>query len=60
MLALAAVGQQAAALKAYEDLRQRLDSELGITPGPEVTGAHLCILRQETTQPRQNNSRQQR
>src|SRR5215471_14757545 len=34
MLTLAALGQQAAALHAYEQLRLRLDEQLGVQPGP--------------------------
>jgi DNA-binding SARP family transcriptional activator/Tfp pilus assembly protein PilF len=45
MLALAACGQQAAALSVFSRLRQRLDEELGITPGTELADAHLRILR---------------
>jgi DNA-binding SARP family transcriptional activator/tetratricopeptide (TPR) repeat protein/DNA-binding XRE family transcriptional regulator len=45
MLNLAACGQQAAALSVFGQLRQRLDEELGITPGAELTDAHLRILR---------------
>jgi WD40 repeat protein/DNA-binding SARP family transcriptional activator len=47
MLTLAAVGQQAAALHAFEDLRLRLDEQLGVLPGPELVQAHLQVLRQE-------------
>ncbi len=49
MIALLATGQQAAALRVYEDLRHRLDEELGICPGPELAAAHLQVLRQELT-----------
>jgi DNA-binding SARP family transcriptional activator/tetratricopeptide (TPR) repeat protein/DNA-binding XRE family transcriptional regulator len=45
MLSLAGSGQQAAALAVFDDLRQRLDEELGITPGPDLTDAHLRVLR---------------
>jgi DNA-binding SARP family transcriptional activator/tetratricopeptide (TPR) repeat protein/DNA-binding XRE family transcriptional regulator len=45
MLSLAGSGQQAAALAVFDDLRQRLDEELGITPGPDLTDAHLQVLR---------------
>jgi DNA-binding SARP family transcriptional activator/tetratricopeptide (TPR) repeat protein/DNA-binding XRE family transcriptional regulator len=45
MLALAGAGQQAEALAAYQDLRARLSGELGVDPGPEVTSAHLRVLR---------------
>jgi DNA-binding SARP family transcriptional activator/Tfp pilus assembly protein PilF len=47
MIALAATGQQAAALGVYSDLRQRLDRELGIRPGRELTDAHLLVLREQ-------------
>jgi DNA-binding SARP family transcriptional activator/tetratricopeptide (TPR) repeat protein len=45
MLTLAACGQQATALSVFDQLRQRLDQELGITPGTELADAHLRILR---------------
>jgi DNA-binding SARP family transcriptional activator/tetratricopeptide (TPR) repeat protein/transcriptional regulator with XRE-family HTH domain len=48
MIALAATGQQAAAFRVYEEVRQRLDADLGVVPGPEVAHAHLRVLRQET------------
>jgi DNA-binding SARP family transcriptional activator len=47
MMALAATGQQAAALAAYEEVRQRLDQDLGIRPGAELAEAHVRVLRQE-------------
>jgi DNA-binding SARP family transcriptional activator/DNA-binding XRE family transcriptional regulator len=47
MIALASTGRQAAALKLHEDLRRRLDEQLGVQPGPELTGAHLRVLRQD-------------
>jgi DNA-binding SARP family transcriptional activator/tetratricopeptide (TPR) repeat protein len=47
MIALAAAGQQAAALTRYETLRLRLDQELGVHPGPELADAHVRVLRQE-------------
>jgi DNA-binding SARP family transcriptional activator/DNA-binding XRE family transcriptional regulator len=47
MIALLALGQQAAGLRVYEDMRRRLDEELGVRPGPELAGAHLRVLRQE-------------
>jgi DNA-binding SARP family transcriptional activator len=46
MTALAGIGQQAAALALFEDLRRRLDAELGVAPGPVLAGAHLKVLRQ--------------
>jgi DNA-binding SARP family transcriptional activator/tetratricopeptide (TPR) repeat protein/DNA-binding XRE family transcriptional regulator len=45
MLTLAACGQQAAALSVFDQLRQRLDEELGVTPGAELADAHLRIVR---------------
>jgi DNA-binding SARP family transcriptional activator/DNA-binding XRE family transcriptional regulator len=47
MIALAGSGQRAAALRLYEDVRSRLDRELGIYPGEELTEAHLRVLRQD-------------
>lgn len=47
MLVLAGLGQQAAALSVYQDLRQRLDVQLGVRPGPQLAAAHLRVLRQE-------------
>ena len=47
MIALAGSGQQAAAIKVYEDLRWRLDRELGLYPGEELAEAHLRVLRQD-------------
>jgi len=51
MIALAGVGRQAAALQVFEDLRRRLDDELGVRPGPELTRAHMRILRQDVSYP---------
>ena len=47
MIALAATGQQAAALGIYENMRRRLDDELGILPGRELAEAHLRVLHQQ-------------
>jgi DNA-binding SARP family transcriptional activator/tetratricopeptide (TPR) repeat protein/DNA-binding XRE family transcriptional regulator len=47
MMALAAGGRQAEALRIYEDLRQRLDGQMGVLPGSEVRDVHARILRQE-------------
>jgi DNA-binding SARP family transcriptional activator/DNA-binding XRE family transcriptional regulator len=47
MIALVGTGQQAAAIRIYEDLRSRLDRELGLYPGEELADAHLRILRQD-------------
>lgn len=46
MVALAEDGQQAAALTAYEAIRHRLDAELGVLPGPELSRAHYQVLTQ--------------
>jgi DNA-binding SARP family transcriptional activator len=45
MITLTACGEQAAAFGAYEQMRRRLDDEFGVRPGPELTAAHLRILR---------------
>jgi DNA-binding SARP family transcriptional activator/tetratricopeptide (TPR) repeat protein/transcriptional regulator with XRE-family HTH domain len=47
MLALAGSGQQAAALALFDDLRHRLDDQLGVRPGAELAGAQQRVLRQE-------------
>jgi DNA-binding SARP family transcriptional activator/Flp pilus assembly protein TadD len=47
MIALAGSGQQASALRVFEDLRHRLDDQLGVRPGPDLTSAHMRILRQQ-------------
>ncbi|MFF7262492.1 BTAD domain-containing putative transcriptional regulator [Streptomyces sp. NPDC008159] len=47
MLALAATGEQAAALGVYTAVRDRLDDQLGVRPGPELTDAHVRVLRME-------------
>ncbi|MFB7472828.1 BTAD domain-containing putative transcriptional regulator [Kitasatospora sp. NPDC056184] len=47
ILALASCGEQAAALTVFGRLRDRLDEELGIAPGPEVHDAHLRVLRRQ-------------
>ncbi|MFJ9107531.1 BTAD domain-containing putative transcriptional regulator [Streptomyces sp. NPDC102283] len=45
ILGLADSGEQAAALDVFSRLRDRLDEELGIEPGSEVSEAHLRVLR---------------
>jgi DNA-binding SARP family transcriptional activator/tetratricopeptide (TPR) repeat protein len=45
MLALAAGGQQAAALSVFAAMRERLDEELGVGPGPELRAAQRDVLR---------------
>lgn len=47
MMALAGSGQQAAAIRVYEDLRVRLDHELGLYPSEELAEAHVRVLRQD-------------
>ncbi len=44
MAALAAGGDRAEALAAYETIRRRLDDELGVRPSPETEGLYLSIL----------------
>lgn len=51
MMMLAAMGRQAEALGAYEELRLRLDEELGVLPGPTIREAHARILRQDVPIP---------
>ncbi|MFC7615732.1 BTAD domain-containing putative transcriptional regulator [Actinokineospora soli] len=51
MLALAATGERAAALRLYRDVREQLVESLGIEPGPELADAHLAILRQRPKEP---------
>ncbi|HUR02618.1 MAG TPA: tetratricopeptide repeat protein [Nonomuraea sp.] len=47
LLALAASGEQAAALRLFSDLRERLRDGLGIQPGPELQEAYLRTLRRQ-------------
>jgi DNA-binding SARP family transcriptional activator/tetratricopeptide (TPR) repeat protein/DNA-binding XRE family transcriptional regulator len=47
MLALTEVGQQAAALALFTQVRDRLRAELAIEPGAELRAAHLKVLRGE-------------
>lgn len=47
MIAMAGSGQQAAAIRIYEDLRLHLDRELGLYPGEELVEAHVRVLRQD-------------
>jgi DNA-binding SARP family transcriptional activator/DNA-binding XRE family transcriptional regulator len=46
MIALAANGEQAAAMRVYEETRRRLDRELGLYPGRELSEAHQRVLNQ--------------
>jgi DNA-binding SARP family transcriptional activator len=50
MLALAGSGQQAAALALFDDLRSRLDDQLGVRPGADLADAHQRVLRQDVPQ----------
>jgi DNA-binding SARP family transcriptional activator len=47
MLALVGDGQQAAALGLFDDLRRRLDDQLGVRPGAELADAQQRVLRQD-------------
>jgi DNA-binding SARP family transcriptional activator/tetratricopeptide (TPR) repeat protein/DNA-binding XRE family transcriptional regulator len=47
MIALAGCGQQAAAIRVFEGVRSRLDKELGLYPGEELTEAYMRVLRQD-------------
>ena len=46
--ALGDAGQQASALHAYAEVRERLVDELGVEPGAELQAAQLAVLRQST------------
>jgi DNA-binding SARP family transcriptional activator len=46
MVALAATGQQAAALQIFTELRALLDTEFGIAPSPVLARAQAAVLRQ--------------
>jgi DNA-binding SARP family transcriptional activator/tetratricopeptide (TPR) repeat protein/transcriptional regulator with XRE-family HTH domain len=47
MIALAGSGQQATALAIFDQMRQRLDHELGIRPGAELIAAQAQVLNQQ-------------
>ncbi|MGI8329131.1 BTAD domain-containing putative transcriptional regulator [Actinomadura scrupuli] len=49
MLALYASGRQAEALAVYQDAKRMLADELGADPSPELSAAHLAVLRAEPT-----------
>ncbi|MGW5867509.1 BTAD domain-containing putative transcriptional regulator [Streptomyces sp. NPDC055239] len=50
MRALAAAGRNADALAVYEEMRGRLDDELGVDPSAELKSVHLALLRGELEQ----------
>ncbi|MFG3440260.1 BTAD domain-containing putative transcriptional regulator [Nonomuraea sp. NPDC047897] len=45
--ALYQAGRQSEALASYADLRERLATELGVDPGPELAALHQAILEQD-------------
>ncbi|MEW9553937.1 BTAD domain-containing putative transcriptional regulator [Nonomuraea sp. NPDC050783] len=47
MLALAGLGEQAAALRMFQELRGKLADVLGVEPGAELQDAYLAVLRQD-------------
>ncbi|MFD5078998.1 BTAD domain-containing putative transcriptional regulator [Streptomyces sp. NPDC058371] len=51
MRALSAAGRQSDALAVYEEIRKRLDDELGVVPSSELRDIHLALLRGELETP---------
>jgi DNA-binding SARP family transcriptional activator/tetratricopeptide (TPR) repeat protein len=49
MIALAGVGQHAAALRVFDLLRERLNAEFGVPPGADLAAAHAAVLRSQAT-----------
>jgi DNA-binding SARP family transcriptional activator/tetratricopeptide (TPR) repeat protein/DNA-binding XRE family transcriptional regulator len=47
MIALAGSGEQAQAIRVYEELRKRLKRDLAIDPSPGLKAAHVSVLRQD-------------
>lgn len=59
MIVLAGAGQQATALRVFDDLRRRLDREFGIYPSEELNDAHLRVLRQDIPLLRRSHGKRQ-
>jgi DNA-binding SARP family transcriptional activator len=57
MIALASAGRQAEALRAYEEVRQRLDEDLGVLPGPALRAAQARVLQQDIPETRPPDAR---
>ncbi|GLY86797.1 BTAD domain-containing putative transcriptional regulator [Actinoallomurus iriomotensis] len=51
MRALYLAGRPAEALRRYETIRTLLADELGAVPGPELSGVHVAVLRQDLPAP---------
>ncbi|MFI5801245.1 BTAD domain-containing putative transcriptional regulator [Streptomyces sp. NPDC051561] len=51
VLALASCGEQAEALRVFSTVTRRLDTELGLRPGPEMRHAQLQVLQQRLAWP---------
>ncbi|WP_329247146.1 AAA family ATPase [Actinoallomurus sp. NBC_01490] len=51
MRALYLAGRPAEALRRYETIRALLADELGTVPGPELSGVHVAVLRQDLPAP---------
>ncbi|MET7935573.1 BTAD domain-containing putative transcriptional regulator [Streptomyces sp. NPDC005322] len=51
ILVLAATGRRAEALELYGTVRDRLNEQLGVEPGPELRAAHLQVLPQPAPVP---------